>query len=46
MIVQAVNDNMAKLVGAQQESHQALIEAVTRPKKVIRGSDGRVAGVQ
>ena len=31
---------------SQQEQHQALIAALTRPKMIVRGKDGRAVGVQ
>lgn len=45
-LVEAMNENMEKLMGAHAESTKAVIEAANRPKKFIRGPDGRVTGAE
>jgi hypothetical protein len=45
-VVDAVNKQLEALVTGQQETSKQLIEAVTRPKKVLRGPDGKLTGVQ
>lgn len=45
-LVEAMNSNMEKLMQSQQDSHAQLVEVMTRPRKAIRGPDGRIAGVQ
>jgi hypothetical protein len=45
-VVDAVNKQFEALVTGQQETSKQLIEAVTRPKKVLRGPDGKLTGVQ
>ncbi len=37
---------MAEMTKAQQEQFRVLIEALTRPKQIVRGPDGRAIGVQ
>jgi len=37
---------MTELMKNQQEQYKALIEALTRPKTIVRGQDGRAVGVQ
>ena len=44
-LVNAVNQNMAALIQMQQQSHGEIVATLTKPKQVIRGSDGRVQGV-
>jgi regulator of protease activity HflC (stomatin/prohibitin superfamily) len=44
-IVDAVNDNLGKLIDAQTTSHKELIAAVTKPRKAVRGPDGRIIEV-
>ena len=45
-LVEAMNANMEKLMQTQMDSHTMVIEALSRPKRVIRGNDGKVVGVQ
>jgi hypothetical protein len=45
-LVEAINTNMQQLVAMQQQSHQQLLETITKPKQVVRGPDGRMIGVQ
>jgi hypothetical protein len=45
-LIEAINQNMERLVAQQTASHQQMMETLTRPKQVIRGKDGRVVGVQ
>lgn len=40
------NEGMAQVLASLQQTMQALAEGITRPKQVIRGPDGRVAGLQ
>lgn len=44
-LVDSVNANMAQLISNQQQSHAELVAAMTRPKQIIRGPDGRAQGV-
>lgn len=45
-LVEAINQNMMQLLTAQDEKNAQLIEAISRPKTVVRGPDGKVLGVQ
>jgi hypothetical protein len=56
-VLSAVNQNVAELINAnhmhnqelaakQEMAHQALIEHMTRPKTVIRDSNGKIIGVK
>jgi len=45
-LVEAINNNLAGLMQVQTESHGQLMEALTRPKQIVRGPDGRAVGVQ
>lgn len=45
-IVLTLTESMEKLAQAQQESTEKLAEVLTRPKKIVRGADGRAVGVQ
>lgn len=45
-LVESMNSNMEKLMQAQTDNSTQLMTILTKPKKVIRGSDGRVVGVQ
>jgi len=45
-LVEAVNEQMAALVEGQQASHKALVEVLTKPKKVVRDGSGAIIGVQ
>jgi hypothetical protein len=44
-LVQAINDNMARLVEQQSMNHQQMVETLSRPKQIIRGADGKAQGV-
>lgn len=46
-LVEAINMNMAHLMGLQQQSHAELIAQVTKPKRrlIERGADGRAIGM-
>jgi hypothetical protein len=48
-LVEAVNVNMASAIetlsASQSASNQQIIKALSKPKQVIRGADGRVTGV-
>lgn len=45
-LTEAINKNMMELMHMHTESHSKLVEAMQRPKTVMRGPDGRVMGVQ
>ena len=45
-IVSTLMESMEKLAQAQQESTEKLAEVLSRPKKLVRGADGRAVGVQ
>jgi hypothetical protein len=56
-LVDSINNNMQMLVLVnqqhnmdlamqQQQAHQALIEQMTKPKSVVRGTDGKIIGLQ
>lgn len=46
-LVEAINQNMADLMGLQQQSHAELIAQVSKPRKRVlqRGPDGRAIGM-
>jgi hypothetical protein len=46
-LIEAVNNNMQQLVMNQQQSHQMLMETLSRPKKRLlqRGPDGKAIGM-
>jgi hypothetical protein len=44
-LVDSMNQNMEKLMQAHQDSHKEIVAVLSKPKQVIRGSDGRVSGV-
>jgi hypothetical protein len=46
-LVEAINMNMANLMGLQQQSHADIIAQVTKPKRRIveRGADGKAIGM-
>ena len=41
-----ISGAMREMMVNQQEQYKALIEALTRPKMIVRGADGRAVGVQ
>ena len=56
-LVDSINQNMGMMVATQQQhnqdlmmqqqmSHQNLVQQLTKPKSIIRGSDGKIIGVQ
>jgi membrane protein involved in colicin uptake len=52
-LVDAINKNMANLLDIQvgmsqksDEKHMALMQHLSRPRRAIRGPDGRIAGVE
>lgn len=52
-LVEAINNNMAQLMEVQTVNHQDLVNrhaelvaTVSKPRRVVRGPDGRVAGVE
>lgn len=45
-LVDAMNTNLGKLMDAQTQSHQQLIETISKPKKIVRDSDGKVIGTE
>lgn len=45
-LVEAINANMAQLVENQAQSHQQMMETLTRPKTIVRDANGRALGVQ
>jgi hypothetical protein len=53
-LINTVNDNFANMLNAQEQNfnsiqaqtHNELINHLTRPKQIIRGADGRIAGVK
>ena len=44
-LVNAVNQNMAQLLGMQQQSHAELVQHMTRPKQIVRDATGRAQGI-
>ena len=53
-LIDKVNDNFANMLAVQEQNfnsiqaqtHNELINHLTRPKQIIRGADGRIAGVK
>ena len=45
-LVQAINDNMARLVEQQTNNHQQMMQTISRPKKIVRDQNGRALGVE
>jgi hypothetical protein len=45
-LVEAINENMARLVDNQAQSHQQMMETLSRPKTIVRDANGRALGVQ
>lgn len=45
-LVTVMNSNMEKLMQTQSDAHKDLVTAVTRPKKLLRGADGKAIGVE
>jgi hypothetical protein len=39
-------ETLAGLIQQQKESQEQLLQALTRPKTIVRGPDGRAVGVQ
>jgi hypothetical protein len=44
-LIEAINNNMSLLVAQQSENQRQMMEAVTRPKQVVRDAAGKVQGV-
>jgi len=44
-LIEAINNNMALLVAQQSENQRQMMDAVTRPKQVVRDASGKVHGV-
>lgn len=44
-LVEAINSNIAQLMGIQQQNHAQIVQALTRPKQIIRDANGRAQGV-
>jgi hypothetical protein len=44
-LVEAINENMGALLQVQQQNHAEIVSNLSKPKQVIRGTDGRVVGV-
>lgn len=44
--INAVNENITKLIDSHTQSTAEMMKQLTRKKTVIRGADGRIAGVQ
>jgi hypothetical protein len=45
-LVTAMNENMAALMSASDEKHAKLIEVISKPKRIVRGPDGKVLGTE
>ena len=44
-LVEAMNQNIAQLMGLQQQNHAQIVQALTKPKQIIRDANGRAQGV-
>jgi len=44
-LIEAINNNMALLVAQQSENQRQMMDAITRPKQVVRDQSGKVQGV-
>jgi hypothetical protein len=44
-LIEAINNNMSLLVAQQSENQRQMMDAVTRPKQVVRDAAGKVQGV-
>ena len=45
-LIEAMNDNMGKLMETQTQNHAAFIEIMSKPKKIVRDANGKIAGTE
>lgn len=46
VLIESMNENMGRLMETQAQSHAALIEVISKPKKIVRDAQGKVTGTE